>query len=109
MGEHTFDGQRRLPYGEFQTALRTGSFSVACNVARSLPRVTLSDALRLTLLAARKAPDRYPDMARRWLARLAVERSPTLDQLTWATALLSNAPKADTSDEKLTEILSGLL
>src|SRR4051794_12160998 len=50
-------------YGEFQTALRTGSFDLAFRVARDLPQLTLADALRLTLLAAKKAPDRYDEMA----------------------------------------------
>ncbi len=94
-------------YGEFQTALRTGSFNLALNVAKDLPRLTLADALRLTLLAARAKPDRYEEMARRWLARLTVERQPSLDQLAWVAALLSVAPKADR--DRLGEILRGLL
>jgi hypothetical protein len=96
-------------HGEFQTALRTGSFRLALQVARDLPRLTLADALRLTLLAARHEPSRYPEMARRWLARLMVERPPSLDQLTWATALLSIAPRDETDEDRLAEVLSSLL
>jgi hypothetical protein len=102
-------GNAGSPYGDFQTALRTGSFDLAIDVARTLPRLTLSDALRLTLLAAQKAPDKYEEMARRWLGRLMSEREPSLDELTWAAALLSNAPKIEESDDRLTEILKGLL
>jgi hypothetical protein len=72
-------------YGEFHTALRTDSFELAREVARDLPKITLSDALNLTLLADRKKPDRFEEMARRWLARLLVERNPSLDQMAWAS------------------------
>lgn len=102
-------GNAGSPYGDFQTALRTGSFELAVDVARSLPRLTLSDALRLTLLAARKAPERYDEMARRWLTRLMAERQPSLDELAWAAALLGNAPRIEGSDDRLREILRGLL
>ena len=102
-------GNAGSPYGDFQTALRTGSFELAVDVARTLPRLTLSDALRLTLLAAQKAPERFDDMARRWLSRLLVERQPSLDELAWAAALLSNAPKIEEPNDRLREILRGLL
>jgi hypothetical protein len=49
-------------YGEFQTALITGSFSLALTVAKDLPRLTLADALRLTLLASTAKPERYKAM-----------------------------------------------
>jgi hypothetical protein len=96
-------------YGEFRTALRTGSFNLAFDVARDLPRLTLSDALALTLLAAKKKPDRFEEMARRWIARLTVERAPSLDELAWATALLANAPKTSAPEGRISEILEGLL
>jgi hypothetical protein len=102
-------GTAGSPYGEFQTALRTGSFELACQVAQTLPRLTLSDALHLTLLAARKRPERFEEMARRWLARLLVERSPSLDELAWASALLSVAPRDGAREDRVGEILRGLL
>lgn len=75
------------PRSEFQTALRTGSFKLAMEAAHSLPHISLTGALRLTLLAARADPDLYPEMARRWLARVIVECGPSLDELAWAAAL----------------------
>lgn len=95
-------------HGEFRTALRTGSYGLALNIARDLPHVSLADALGLTLLAARKSPERFDGMARRWLARLLVERQPSLDELAWASALLSNAPAGEGDDDRLAEILGGL-
>jgi hypothetical protein len=102
-------GEAGSSYGEFQTALRNGSFELALDLARSLPRISLADALRLTLLAARKEPTRYPEMARRWLVRVLVEQRPSLDELAWASALLSIAGKGNAQDEKVVEVLGGLL
>lgn len=70
-------------YGNFRTAIRTGSYTLACQVARELPRVGLREALQLTLLAAEKDPDRYERMARRWMARFLEEKQPTLQLTQW--------------------------
>jgi hypothetical protein len=101
-------GTAGSPYGEFQTALRTGSFGLACNIARSLPRISLADALRLTLLAAHKEPHSYQPMARRWLARFLLDGQPTLDELAWAAALFSMVARGDVADETATTILTAL-
>lgn len=42
------------------------------------PRISLSDALRLTVLAARQDRDRFERMAQRFLIRFIDEKSPTL-------------------------------
>jgi hypothetical protein len=67
--------------GEFRTALRTKSFRLAMDLARSMPRVSLSDALALTMLAAEQAPERFPALARRFLVRFIAEAEPTLEQV----------------------------
>jgi hypothetical protein len=41
--------------------------------ARELPKLSLLDALELTMLIARKDPGRYPRVAGRWLLRLLEE------------------------------------
>ena len=41
--------------------------------ARELPKLSLDDALELTLLVARKDAGRYPRVATRWLLRLLDE------------------------------------
>jgi len=41
--------------------------------ARELPQLSLLDALELTMLIARKDPNRYPRVAARWLRRLLEE------------------------------------
>jgi hypothetical protein len=60
--------------GEFRTALRTRSFVIAMQIAKSMPHLTLTDALDLTLLAAEKDPERYRSLAQRFLIRLIEER-----------------------------------
>jgi NAD(P)H-dependent FMN reductase len=45
----------------------------AVAAARELPRLSLLDALELTMLIARKDPARYSRVAARWLQRLLEE------------------------------------
>jgi hypothetical protein len=71
-------GNAGTAYGNFRTAIKTGSYVLACQVASELPRVGLSEALQLTMLAAKKDPERYERMARRWLVRFITEKRPTL-------------------------------
>ena len=46
-----------------------GNLPAAEAAAKELPRVSLADALELTLLIARKEPRRHPRVAARWLLR----------------------------------------
>jgi hypothetical protein len=46
---------------------------VAVAAARDLPKLSLGDALELTVLVARKDTDRHPRVASRWLVRLLEE------------------------------------
>ena len=45
----------------------------AVAAAKELPQLSLSDALELTLLVARKDPRRHPRLAARWLLRYLEE------------------------------------
>ena len=78
--------------GELRTAIRTGSYKLALNVARAMPIVSIADALDLTLLAAEHDPDRFDAMAQRWLCRLVEERSLTLAEFAQAAAELQGVP-----------------
>lgn len=73
-----FVGTAGSRYGEFRTALRTGSYGLARNVARDLDHIGLRDALALTLLAAEKEPHDFGPMARRWQERFLAEAKPAL-------------------------------
>jgi hypothetical protein len=55
-------------------ALERGNLLVAEATAKELPRVSLTDALELTLLIAQKEPRRHPRVAARWLRRYLDER-----------------------------------
>jgi hypothetical protein len=78
-----FVGNAGTEYGRFRTALRTGSYGLARNIAADLPRVDLADAIRLTCLAAEKAPDDFDALALRCLVRLIEERGLTIDRAVW--------------------------
>jgi hypothetical protein len=62
------------PYGIFQRALKRRDLLGAVAAAKELPPLTLTDALELTILIARKDPRRHPRVAARWLLRYLEER-----------------------------------
>jgi hypothetical protein len=76
-------GNAGTDYGRIRTALRTGSYGLARNIARDLPHVDLSDAIRLTILAVDKDPERYDALALRCLVRLIEEGGLTIDRAAW--------------------------
>lgn len=76
-------GNAGTDYGRFRTALRTGSYGLARNIALDIPQVDLADAIRLTILAIDKDPDHYDALALRCLVRFIEERSLTIDRAVW--------------------------
>jgi hypothetical protein len=76
--------------GELRTALRTGSYRIASNIARSLPSISLSEALELTVLAAKHDPERFEPMAVRWLSKLLEDRQLSLHEIRWAAERLQD-------------------
>jgi hypothetical protein len=69
-------GTAGTTHGELRRTLAARQFTAAWD----LPHVPL-DALDLTLLAAEKDPDRYEEMARRWLVRWMEEAEPGLSEI----------------------------
>jgi hypothetical protein len=67
----------------------------AVAAARDLPQLSLLDAFELTMLIARKDPNRYPRVAARWLQRL-LEQHPdiTIEEAALAAASLVALPGA---------------
>jgi len=61
---------------------------MACEIARSLPRLDLKDALTLTLMSFTQEPERYERLARRWLEKFLDEQGPSLDEAAYAAELL---------------------
>jgi hypothetical protein len=76
--------------GRLRTALSTGSYGLAVNLARDLPHVDLADAIRLTALAAEKDPERFDALAVRCIARLIEERHLKLNDVLWACQQLQD-------------------
>jgi hypothetical protein len=61
--------------------------------ARDLPRLSLADALDLTLLVARKDAARHPRVAARWLARYLDEHpAATIEDAALAASCLVALP-----------------
>jgi len=73
-------------------ALQHGNLVVAEGMARELGRISLSEALELTILIARKEPQRLPKVGVRWLERYLHEREPTLAYVSLAVSALGALP-----------------
>ena len=61
------------PHSIFKRALQRRNVVAALAAARELPQLSLTDALELTLLVARKDPARHQRVAARWLQRYLEE------------------------------------
>jgi len=71
---------------------------VAQTVAREMGVVGLDEALELVVLTAELEPNRLDAYARRWLARLADERTLTLAELDLAVTALRALPSPRAAD-----------
>ena len=58
-------------------------------MARELGRISLAEALELTILIAQKEPQRLPRVGVRWLERYVQECEPTLAQAGLAASALA--------------------
>jgi len=63
---------------------------MAVAAAKDLPRLSLADALELTVLVARKDPGRHPRVAARWLLRwLEEDPHATIEEAVLAASSLT--------------------
>jgi hypothetical protein len=69
------------PRAIFHRAIERRNLLIAEMTAREIGSVSLDEALELVCLVAEKAPNRLDAYARRWLVRLADERSLQLAEL----------------------------
>jgi hypothetical protein len=88
--EHPFVRSTGHGYSHFRRALDRRQVDAALAAATDLPALSLDDALDLCELLASKGDRRYPQAARRWLARFAAERKPSLADLGIATDALDS-------------------
>jgi hypothetical protein len=78
------------PYSIFRRAVERGNLLAAEAAAKELPRISLGDALDLTLLIARKDPRRHPRVAAPWLLRYLEEcDDATIDEAAMVAACLA--------------------
>lgn len=99
----TSDGS---PYGRFQRALKTGNVNLALAAARELPKINLSDSLRLCLLL--RDTDLFERAALRWHGRycrevVAIELDEAQAVLACLAALLG--PRAEVAARTLCALL----
>jgi beta-phosphoglucomutase-like phosphatase (HAD superfamily) len=80
------------PRAIFHRAIERRNLLIAETTAREIGWVSLDEALELVCLVAEKAPNRFDAYARRWLARLADERSLQLAELDIALTALRALP-----------------
>jgi hypothetical protein len=77
----------------FRRAIERGNLTIAEATARELLRVSLTDALELTILIACKDPRRHPRVAARWLLRyLEEDPETTIDEAALAASCLAPLP-----------------
>ena len=73
-----------------ETEILAGFVSAAAEAAKELPPLSLTDALDLTMLIARKDPRRHPRVAARWLLRYLEEcDDATIDEAAMVAACLA--------------------
>jgi hypothetical protein len=86
----TSDGN---PYARFRRALASGNEALVTAAALELPRIALSDALRICLVLRGGEAGRYERAAVRWLGRFALEApGVTIDDLRLAADALDQLP-----------------
>lgn len=86
-------GTAGTDHAELRRCLAAGQYASAMAAAHSLAVVPLDAALDLTMLAAEKDPDRYEEMARRWLVRWMEETEPGLPEISLAIVSLGARKK----------------
>lgn len=94
-GEEVTSTAQGHSYGIFKKAIQRRNVIAAVAAARELPQLSLSDALELTMLIARKDSSRYPRVAARWLRRLLEEHPDvTIEEAALAASCLVALPGA---------------
>ena len=91
--EHMFVTSQGSPYLRFRRALATGNLTIIRAAAAELPYVELDDALRIAAVMAAERHRSYQRAACRWLARFALERPVTLEQIRQAVLAFQELPQ----------------
>jgi hypothetical protein len=82
-----------VAYPTFRAALDTGDLNRVLQLAKSMPSVTLRDALQVVLLMRTGPEAQYDRACVRWLGRFALEvRGVTLEELQSAAGALDTLP-----------------
>lgn len=85
---------------QFRRALDAGNFESARLLAFEVPRVSLEDAIELTLLAAKTKASVFEVMSRRWFSRLLEEVVLPLPTVAIVGQLLADVSEGDLAPSK---------
>lgn len=85
-------GNAGSPYPRFQRALKTGDLGIIQAAALECQRIDLGDALTMVVLYREKAPQRFERACLKWLARFAVEKAHTVEDVSMAVDALAIMP-----------------
>lgn len=91
-------------YSWFRRAVDRGDLPLIRATAAELPAVNLQDALAILPVIAEQEPDLYERAACRWLGRLVLERSVTLEQVGVAVVALDQLPDAPSAVGVLSDL-----
>ena len=92
-------------HAELRTALATGAYGLALGIAEELRHVSLSDAVRLTILAAKSDPERFDALAQRCIVCLIEERRLTLSDVLRAAQRFQDAREGGDGETGLIALL----
>lgn len=82
----------------FHRAIERRNLLIAETTAREIGRISLDEALALTVLVAERAPDRLPRFADRWLRLyLDTKAEATASEIAFASACLQALGNSSTS------------
>jgi hypothetical protein len=94
--------------GQLQRALKAGDLYSVRSLAGELPSISLERATQITLLILEQEPASYDTAARRLLARLAMERKPSLSELSEAAQILNHLQwNPEAAKKELFELVRG--
>ncbi len=104
-------GDAGSPHALFRRALATGNLTIATSAAHEVARLSLEDALALTLLYRDQDPSRYERAALRWHARFCAEvRGLSTDDAQLALSALASlgGSRPESGARSLLALLDGL-
>ena len=94
-------------YPRFRRALAAGNLTIVRAEAAELPYIELADALRIAALMATQRDRAYERAACRWVARFALERAVSLEEIRQAAVAFQALPTDPSALVRLQGLIEG--